>query len=197
MSTGILKMRSIGNQWPKRNIARRYALVLYNATMNLTSYEQKKIFDDVEYSREFFAKMATIIFAKACFIKRFAFFIISELNNELKIHKIFYNLLSTIVENGRFDIIREIFDDFIYMRNYKDHAKDVIITSNYILPSEDKTRIEKSIRAEIGEDVNIEFVHEKANDSSYGFTIQYNGRILDYSSKTQIYRLLNDLQVWQ
>ncbi len=197
MSTGILKMRSVGNQWPKRNIAHRYALALYNATMKLTSHEREKIFDDVEYSRAFFARMSTMIFAKACFIKRFAFLMLSELNNELKSHKIFYNLLSTIVENGRFDIIKEIFDDFTSMRNYKDHTENVVITSNYILPSENKTRIENSIRAEIGEDVNIEFVYEKANDSSYGFTIQYNGKILDYSSKTQIHRLLNDLQVWQ
>lgn len=192
--TDILIMGAIANQRKRGGLAHRYALAFHRAMMDLSLQEQKKVIGDIEFLRAFFAGMPSGLFVKACLVKQFSLDILSELCDTLKAHEILKNLFQIVVENGRFKIVNEIFDEFVFVKSGKKSLDNVVVRISHAVPIDKKEYIEKIISAEFGDDAEIEFFYDQV-DVSYGVTIQYNGKILDYSSNTQIRRLLNDLQV--
>ncbi|MHB1664148.1 MAG: ATP synthase F1 subunit delta [bacterium] len=109
---------------------------------------------------------------------------INILSKDLSLNEILNNFLSLLVENERINILNNIFEEFVKIKNEKDGIVKMTIISGQKLKDDELTVLKEKIEKILNKKIILE--ENISADTMGGFLININGKIFDGSLMTQI-----------
>ena len=105
-------------------------------------------------------------------------------------------MLKLMVENKRIGLLNEICEGYQRLVYEMSGRMNFYVTISDDYQESDRDSISALIKSKFSEKVECFFVNGNRKDKSfYGVTVQYNDKILDYSAKSEIHRLLESMRV--
>lgn len=176
------------------SVADRYVKALWKVA--LENKIENEISHDISVLSSLVEDLDSTIIRKLSVFKDFADNVVDFINEKFQLSQYTYNMLKLMVESKRIGLLKEICEG--YQRLVYDMSGRmkfyVTISDNY--QESDKDSISALIKSKFSEKAECFFINGNRKDKSfYGVTIQYNDRILDYSAKSEIRRLLESMRV--
>ncbi|MHB8281442.1 MAG: ATP synthase F1 subunit delta [bacterium] len=109
---------------------------------------------------------------------------INILSKDLSLNEILNNFLSLLVENERINILNNIFEEFVKIKNEKDGIVKMTIISGQKLKDDELTVLKEKVEKILNKKIILE--ENISADTIGGFLININGKIFDGSLMTQI-----------
>jgi F-type H+-transporting ATPase subunit delta len=109
---------------------------------------------------------------------------INILSKDLSLNEILNNFLSLLIENERINILNNIFEEFVKIKNEKNGIVKMTIISGQKLKDYELTILKEKVEKILNKKIILE--ENISADTIGGFLININGKIFDGSLMTQI-----------
>ncbi|MBX7046337.1 MAG: ATP synthase F1 subunit delta [Ignavibacteria bacterium] len=167
-------------------ILRRYTLALYGVA------EEAKKLDEVKKDADFIIGMLNesrdlFLFFQSPVINRLKKKSIAKMILGDSISELTMNFINLLIERGRDNLLKFIFEDYLALRNERLGIMNVTVKTAVALDAKEKEAMQKKIDSFIKLKSNPTF--EVDNSIIGGFQISYKDTILDASIKSQLDKL--------
>ncbi|QCI23554.1 F0F1 ATP synthase subunit delta [Buchnera aphidicola] len=172
-----------------KSIARPYAQAIYEFAVYQKSLNnwQEMLKHMVQISNH---KQVKKIILGMSFFQQLADFFISICGG--KINQYGKNFIKTLVDNKRLILLKNIYLEFISLRNIHDNVMCITIISAYDLYKDQLDHIRIVLEKRFSKKINI--THQINKNLVDGFIIKFNDTVIDLSIQSQLDNLLHFLQ---